>query len=327
LIDPGSRADRLLHALVPVLAVAIGVHLCLALARGGSLGSFFRPIKNVRWLLARWREGNYWSQAEATVREFIAGLRLRHHFSLGLRVYLGAMIWLFIPTLLFAATTQTESGVILVTLAGAVLLMFVLSWVPFLQAHFAAENRLGAMFELGTVRELYRHAPFSWMITMLITLTLALPMYLFKIVLPPSDAMWLVTLVFIVSIYPVKIITGWAYHRALTRERRLSWMPEETLAAWRAAHPAPEPVVEGEQGPQSDRRRLAIARDLRSFKRFVAKKSAGGAVAVTIRTISRLVLAPLLAFYVFLLFFTQLIGEQGKGVLFEHHAFLLPVPF
>jgi hypothetical protein len=30
---------------------------------------------------------------------------------------------------------------------------------------------------------------------------------------------------------------------------------------------------------------------------------------------------------VFLLFFTPYISEHGRGVLFEHHAFLLPVPF
>ena len=38
-------------------------------------------------------------------------------------------------------------------------------------------------------------------------------------------------------------------------------------------------------------------------------------------------MVPLLALFVFLLFFTQFIGEHGKGVLFEHHAFLLPAPF
>jgi hypothetical protein len=27
------------------------------------------------------------------------------------------------------------------------------------------------------------------------------------------------------------------------------------------------------------------------------------------------------------LFFTQFIGQHGKGVLFEHHAFLVPAPF
>jgi hypothetical protein len=180
------------------------------------------------------------------------------------------MIWLIVPTFLFSLTTKTEGGPLLVTLFGGILLMIVLTWVPFLQAHYAAENRFGAMFELRKVRQLYKNAPFSWLITMLITLTLALPMYLFKIALPPSDGMWLVTIVFIVSIYPVKVITGWAYHRAVTREHRAHW---------------------------------------------------------SLRVLTRAGLVPLLAVYVLLVFFTQFIGEHGKLVLFEHHAFLLPGPF
>ncbi|HLJ12314.1 MAG TPA: hypothetical protein VKU82_14055 [Planctomycetaceae bacterium] len=270
LIDPGSRADLGLHFLVQALALALTVHLCLALARGGSLGCFVRPIKNVRWLWKRLREGNYWARASSAVRDFIAGLRLRHHFLLGLKGYLGAMIWLAIPTALFAATNKTEGGPIVVTLIGGVLLMLVLSWVPFLQAHYAAENRFGAMFELKKVRKLYLNAPFSWLITMLVTLAFALPMYLFKVALPPSDMLWMETIVFIASIYPAKVLTGWAYHRAKAREKRAFF---------------------------------------------------------GLRWFSRLILLPLLVLYVFLLFFTQFIGEHGKGVLFEHHPFLLPAPF
>jgi hypothetical protein len=300
LIDPGSPADIALHVLVPAVAAILTVHLCLALARGGSLWAFMWPLvippaisaspaiilylvvrhRSLSWLLSpfknfvaesrRMATPEYWYRASVAVHGFVTGLRLKHHFVLGLKGWIGAMIWLFIPTLLFAATTKTEGGPLLVTLFGAVLLMIVLSWVPFLQAHYAAENRFGAMFELKNVRHLYKNAPFSWLITMLVTLTLALPMYLFKIALPPSDAMWLVTIVFIVSVYPVKVITGWAYHRALTRERRAHW---------------------------------------------------------SLRWLTRTGMLPLLAIYVFLLFFTQFIGEHGKGVLFEHHAFLLPAPF
>ena len=40
-----------------------------------------------------------------------------------------------------------------------------------------------------------------------------------------------------------------------------------------------------------------------------------------------ILMLPLLGLFVFILFFTQFIGEHGKAVLFEHHAFLLPVPF
>jgi hypothetical protein len=99
---------------------------------------------------------------------------------------------------------------------------------------------------------------------------LALPLYLLKIFLLPQDAMWFVTLVFILSIYPARLVTGWAYSRATRR---------------------PQPA------------------------HFVT------------RWFARLLIGPLLAVYVFLLFFTQFIGQHGKGVLFEHHAFLLPVPF
>jgi len=321
LIDPGSFADVAMHILVYGLSVVLVIHLCLALARGGSLWSFMWPLalplplvpvllvfqpnpagralgallllgwfvwagvmifrtRGIGWIFSPARRlatelkqlatTEYWNRASDAVRTFTTGLRLKHHFLLGLKGWLGAMAWLVIPTALFAATTKTDGGPILITLFGGVLLMIVLSWVPFLQAHFAAENRFGAMFELKKVRALYKNAPFSWTITMLVTLTLALPMYLFKIALPPSDAMWLVTIVFIVSIYPAKVVTGWAYHRAVAREKRAHW---------------------------------------------------------SLRWLTRLVLVPLLAMYVFLLFFTQFIGEHGKGVLFEHHAFLLPAPF
>ena len=300
LIDPGSASDITLHILVPVLAVILTMHLCLALARGGSLWSFMWPLvippamlatpaivlymvirhRSLSWLLSPFKNfvaelrrlatPEYWNQASVAVRDFVAALRIKHHFLLGLKGWIGAMIWLFIPTLLFAATTKTEGGPLIITLFGGILLLIVLSWIPFLQAQYAAENRFGAMFELKKVRQLYKNAPFSWLITMLVTLTLALPLYLLKIALPPSDAMWLVTIVLIVSIYPVKVITGWAYHRAATRERRAHW---------------------------------------------------------GLRWLTRAGLLPLLAIYVFLLFFTQFIGEHGKRVLFEHHAFLLQWPF
>ena len=270
LIDPGSGADRFLHVLVNVLFVAITVHLCLALARGGALSCFFRPIKNARWLYQRYRQRDYWATAETAVVDFARDLRLGYHWWLGVRGFVGAMIWLAPPTLLFAAMRRTEPGPAIITIIGGLALSVVLSWVPFLQARFAAENRFRAMFELRAVRELYRHAPFSWLFTMLITLTLALPLYLFKIALPPQDMMWLVTLIFIVSIYPARVLTGWAYHRAAHREKRTWWPLRYTV--W-------------------------------------------------------LVLQPILVFYVFLVFFTQFIGKYGKLVLFEHHAFLLPVPF
>ena len=122
------------------------------------------------------------------------------------------------------------------------------------------------------MRILFGHAPFAWLFAAILVYVLALPLYLFKIALPPSDAMWFVTLIFVLSIYPARVATGWAYHRAVRRqaEAKRSW--------W-------------------------ITRE------FV-----------------RVLMLALLASYVFLLFFTQFIGEEGKRELFQQHAFLLPWP-
>jgi hypothetical protein len=270
---------------------------------------------------------------------------LKHHFWLGMRGFFGAAVWLFIPTALYASADKNEdaAGAIVVSaivgltavfvaaarnrrsdpqfelrhtvkfsavksrlfsfptivfaplavlyvlfvLLGAVAddpdpvrffralfsgiaLAMVLSWLPFLQARFAAENRLGAMFELSTIRKLFKQSPVMWLFAVVMTFVLALPLYLAKVRLPPQDAMWLVTTIFIVSIYPARVLTGWAYHRAVRRGR----------PAW-----------------------------------------------FGLRWISRGVMIPLLAVFVFLLFFTQYIGQEGKWTLYANHAFLLPVPF
>jgi hypothetical protein len=270
LIDPTGRSTRRLDFAVTALSVAIAAHLCLALARGGSIGCFLRPIKNARWAIRQWRLGGYAEKAAAEIRAFVAGLRLRYHFWLGVRGAFGAFAWLVVPTALFAFASKTEGRQIVVTILGGLLLLPVLAWLPFLQARFASENRFRGLFELREVRRLFSHAPLAWLLAVVATYVLALPLYLLKVFLLPQDAMWFVTLVFILSIYPARLVTGWAYGRAVRRPQRANLM-----SRWSA----------------------------------------------------RLLMGPLVAVYVFLLFFTQFIGQHGKGVLFEHHAFLVPAPF
>jgi len=280
LIDPGGAAAGNLQLATTFAAVVIAVHLCLALARGGSFGCFFRPLKNVLWLIGRLREGKYLDRAAGHVQKFVTGLHLKHHFSLGARGYVGAAVWLWIPTAFFAAADSTRGGPIAVTVFGGLCLVSVLSLVPFLQARFAAENRFRAMFEVRPVIGLFTRAPFAWLIAIVLAFVLSFPLYLLTVVLPPQDAMWLVTIVFIVSIYPAKVIVGWAYGRAARKP-----VPTETGGKW-------------------------------LFRRIVLPLSVYiGAIV------------PLLGAYVLMLFFTQAIGAHGKLVLFEHHVFLLPVPF
>lgn len=270
LIDPAGTSAAVLRTATIVAGCLVAVHLCLAVARGGRFGCFLRPVKNVRWLLQQVRDGYDWDQAAESVRAFVRGLELKRRIWLGMRGFAGAFVWLVLPTALFASAERTEGVAFLVSIVGGLGLMLVFSWLPFLQARFAAENRWRALFELGAVREMLRRAPLVSWLALLVLYALSLPLYLTKVVLPPRDAMWLVTLVFIVSMYPTRVVVGWAYHRAANRSAE-SWF------GW--------------------------------------------------RWLGRILTLATLGAYVFLLFFTQFIGEHGKGVLFEHHAFLLPVPF
>ena len=271
LIDPdGAIAARWQFGLTVITWLMIA-HLCLALARGGGLWCFVRPVKNARWLLARWRDRDYWVRASTAIGQFLSGLNARAYYSQGWRGFLGAFAWLIIPSALYASLHDPEKpGQVLRMLAGGVGVWVTLMWVPLMQTRFAAENRLGVFHELRAARGLFSRAPFAWLFAIVLTYLLALPLYLFKALSPPQDALWSITIIFVVSIFPAKVALGWAYHRSMRREQ----------PAW-----------------------------------FVW------------RWLCKFVLGALVAFYVFLLFFTPAIGEHGRRVLFEHHALLLPVPF
>ena len=217
IIDPGGLSDRRLALFSTVAWVLVTIHLCLALARGGGLPTFIRPIKNIRWLFARWKERDYLETASHHVQSFFSEFQLRHHFSLGLRGFIVALTWLIVPSVLYVSATRPEGGAAVFTVLIGFLLTIVFAWVPFLQARFAAENRFRAGFEIRQVKELFRHAPFAFLIATIVVYVLALPMYLFKAVQLPSDAQWPITLIFILSIYPARVATGWVYHRAVVR--------------------------------------------------------------------------------------------------------------
>jgi hypothetical protein len=272
IIEPGSATANTLSIVLNVAWFLVTLHLCLALARGGSLGCFVRPLKNLLWLIRRLRDGDYMQTASRHVSEFVGRLRLKEHFLLGIKGFLGAFAWLLVPSLLYFAPSKQEGLPVLITILGGITLAIVHAWVPFLQARLTAENRLSAAFELRKVRDLYRYAPLTWGITILLVYALALPLYLFKAFLLPPDALWTVAVLFIVTIYPTKLLLGWAYHRATSRKA------EDKRAAW--------------------------------WLRWLVRLG---------------LITPAIAAYVFILYFTQFLGEAGKQELLRHHAFLLPL--
>lgn len=220
LIAKGSPADLGWHLALRIAMVVVTIHLCLSLARGGRLSCFFRPFKNLFWLRQQWKAGGYWDRAEQSVWEFLGQFRRSYYFWKGLKAWAGAMLWLIIPTALFAAANKPNGGAALVSIFGGVLLSIVFAWIPFLQAHYSVDGRFSAFRKLGTIREMYRRAPLCCALAAIVTYALSLPLFFATIVLPPQDALWLVTPIFIVSIYPARVLTGWAYYQASIRERR-----------------------------------------------------------------------------------------------------------
>ena len=226
IIAPDSRSTLFLRLGLVLATVLIVLHVIWAWFRGGRLRHFFwpAPVK----LLRRLRQGQIYTDACDRVWEFTQGLRLPYYFWLGLRGFVGAAAWLSVPVLLLIlGFTAGGVGGALIGVAGALALGAVIFYLSFLETHFAATNRMRAMFDLQYARQAFRKAPVAFWIAMLITLASAIPLYLLKIELTPRQATWLPSLFFVAFIAPARLVTGWAVARAEKRDR-----PRHFLIRW-----------------------------------------------------------------------------------------------
>ena len=228
---------RLRHFFWPFLApFQLGAKLLF----GGIVGPIFRPAIRSLWPafaedvyntrpLSEWfppailaagiLRGGMYVQARDAVWDFAVSLRLPQYFWLGLRGFAGALAWLIVPSLMLIAGTSGPPVLVLVGYVGAMLMAFVLIYLPFLQTHFACQNRFTAMFEWSAVRQQFRRAPIAYWLALAITLLFALPLYLLKIEPPPRELWWTLTIFFILFIYPARLLTGWAVGRAMHHEK------------------------------------------------------------------------------------------------------------
>jgi hypothetical protein len=219
LIEPGGVLAQRYRTGLTIWTVVLGLHFGAAVCRGGKFRYFFWPLSAV-WLIRRLWRGGYYAEARDRLWDFVASLRLPCYFWLGVRGFAGAMLWLAPPITLLALGRVAP----LVGFLGALALAVVLLYVPFLQVRFAAENRFRTFFEVSAVRAAFKRAPWAFAIAFVITLASALPLYLLKIELIPREIGWAETLVFIVFMFPARFLTGWAYARALKRDKPRFWL-------------------------------------------------------------------------------------------------------
>ncbi|MCF6312818.1 MAG: hypothetical protein L3J39_10240 [Verrucomicrobiales bacterium] len=217
LIAPAS-AEGWRLALIALSVVAF-FHIAWACVRGGRLWHFLwpAPLRFWRWLGGRGKWGRVWARAW----DYVSELNMPYYFWLGARGFVGAVIWLLIPVALLILAAGRSPGLgALLSVLGVLLLTPVVMWLPFLQAHFARVGRFGALFELREIRRLFANAPIAFWLAFFITLLFALPLYLLKIELAPRDLAWLPSLLFILFIFPARLLAGWAMSRAVRRDQR-----------------------------------------------------------------------------------------------------------
>lgn len=224
IIEPTSQtASRLRSGLIAVSAV-LTVHLWWAWARGGQPRHYFWP-QPIRFFKEAWRP-SLWADVSDRLWESIVALQLPKLFWLGVRGGAGTLVWL-IPGMIIMNVTREGKQAAAGLVGGIcfVLLGYILMTLPFLQAHFASQDRFRSMFDWRRVRRDLHFAPWSYAAALLITLVLMpIPLYLLKIEATPEEIVWLPCLVFVAFMLPARIAAGLCLRRA----RRLRGLAEST---------------------------------------------------------------------------------------------------
>lgn len=226
LVDPGGAVAARWKVVLVVSTLMVFGHIIWACLRGGRLRHFLWPAP-VR-LFRALRQPNPAALLEIGngAGDWVASLRLPHYFWLGFRGFVAAVMWLAIPVgvLILAAQIRIIGIAAVVNFLGIGLLMIVVLYLPFLQAHFARTDRFEAMFEVRRVRDFFRRAPVAFWFALLITLLFSLPLYLLKIELTPREVAWLPALLFVAFIFPARLLVGWAMSRAVRHEADRHWV-------------------------------------------------------------------------------------------------------
>ncbi|MCA9009839.1 MAG: hypothetical protein KDB01_08835 [Planctomycetaceae bacterium] len=209
-----------------VMQWIIAIHLLLAIFRGGTVGCFLRPFKNIIWFLRKSLTRRGRSEISAGTEQVLQLVKPLQHFWIGLKSFIGAVLWLLIPTSLlvvYSAPGRTEPIFGLLSFLGGILMIPVMAWLPQLQVHQAVTGRFTSIFSIRAARQVVRNAPWSWVIASVLLYAMTLPLYLAKIKLLPADALLVLTPFFIVLIYPARIMVAWAYHRGMNTSKAAKW--------------------------------------------------------------------------------------------------------
>lgn len=226
LLEPGSFVSAAWRIGAFLLMVAWLIHVGWAAIRGGRWWHFVWPAP-LQFFSQFWRPA-MWSKASDQLYDLVSGLQLPRLWWLGARATVGALSWLVIPVSMMIIGQRAQAEIApLVGLLGAILMAWIMFYLPFFQLLFAQSGSLKSFLAIAQVRRNYAFAPWAHTLGLVVLSTLAIPLYLLRIEATPSELTWLPSLFFASLMLPSKLMLGWAIGYSNRRQakgvKRRAW--------------------------------------------------------------------------------------------------------
>jgi hypothetical protein len=187
----------------------------------------------------------FWPDLEDRWWSFLTGLHVWRLIKLGFKASLGALLWLVLPALAVLVAlngssegTPAQQGAFgLLGLLGALSMGWVLQYLPGLQILLASqpsasEQKFALMWRRDAVRQAFRRVPWTFALTHILFFALALPLYPLRIEEIPQQLWFALSIVFVLAMFPAKLLIAWAMRRSnqVSRDthwfvRWLAWIP------------------------------------------------------------------------------------------------------
>ncbi len=221
LLLPHSRAAGLWRAAACLLTLLWITHVAWAAMRGGQLRHLLWPAP-LRFMREFFRMQT-WQRASENLYGVVEKLHFPRLWFLGLRATCGVLVWIAIPVTLMIIGQRSQGfpAALAIGLLGAVGMVLLSLYLPFLQIQLAQRNRLRAMFDVRQVRQNFLCAPWAHAAALWLLCLLCIPLYLLRIEATPAELVWAPSLVFVVVMLPAKLMLGAAIGYAAGRRTTL----------------------------------------------------------------------------------------------------------
>ncbi len=231
LLEPDSHRAALWRWATLGVSCSWGVYVAWAAIRGGRWWHFLWPAP-IAFIRRAWRPSTLGSASDRFY-QWVQSFQFPELWWLGARATIGVLLWTGVPvSMMIIGQRASGNGAGLIGLIGAVLMIGVFFYLPFLQIQLAVTNRFAAMFNLRSIRRDFGFAPLAYGFGLVALGLLCLPLYLLRIEMPPSELRWVVSLVFVLLMLPAKWVLAAGVRYSLRRQAVAWELPRHWTLRW-----------------------------------------------------------------------------------------------